>query len=495
MGDWDRHRKQWRWAKLPGNPLWVPIPEDRDQAFSRYEGWLLDSGARPRSPLPEVRAEVPEHRRAHLQRLGAGPPPPRRLHARGLRRARRRSCRASSPTPPSRRPCGRMPPEWYAVDGPRLVAELKARRDALPGHRGEVPPSTSARGVDVYLTNQSERVEAKRLGNGDMDVTVRMAGDGRRGRRADLPSRVRRQARRRRCASTALGGNDTVVVTGGGNGPARAPDRRARATTPSTPRGAGNAKLSDTEGQNRAVDAERRRPRRTPAPAAEERALDPAARLDARELGRALGLLRRRPRGVPRLRHLHRRSYGFRKTPYLDGAPGAGGLVVRPGERPRRLRRRVPPREPPLVLRALRLRVRRRGAALLRVRQRDHRPPRTRTSTRSTRTSSSSIRRSRSRFGRKGLLTIGPALKYTQSDESEDQFINTVKPYGVGEFGELALHGVAVLGRPRQHASSRGRACSRRRAASYFPQTWDVDQRLRPGERQPERAISPRAAS
>ena len=49
MGDWDRHRKQWRWAKVPGNPLWVPIPEDRDQAFSRYEGQALDMG-RGRDP-------------------------------------------------------------------------------------------------------------------------------------------------------------------------------------------------------------------------------------------------------------------------------------------------------------------------------------------------------------------------------------------------------------------------------------------------------------
>ena len=46
MGDWDRHRKQWRWARFPGNPLWVPIPEDRDQAFSRYEGLILDLGRR-----------------------------------------------------------------------------------------------------------------------------------------------------------------------------------------------------------------------------------------------------------------------------------------------------------------------------------------------------------------------------------------------------------------------------------------------------------------
>lgn len=38
IGDFDRHRKQWRWAKLPGDPRWHPIPEDRDMAFVRYEG-------------------------------------------------------------------------------------------------------------------------------------------------------------------------------------------------------------------------------------------------------------------------------------------------------------------------------------------------------------------------------------------------------------------------------------------------------------------------
>ncbi|MEM9696434.1 MAG: hypothetical protein AAGA56_28075, partial [Myxococcota bacterium] len=38
LGDFDRHRKQWRWAKIPGRSGWQPIPEDRDQAFVRYDG-------------------------------------------------------------------------------------------------------------------------------------------------------------------------------------------------------------------------------------------------------------------------------------------------------------------------------------------------------------------------------------------------------------------------------------------------------------------------
>src|SRR6266702_3352374 len=50
IGDFDRHRDQWRWAKLPGKEQWQPIPDDRDQAFCRYEGLVL-ALARPRVPI------------------------------------------------------------------------------------------------------------------------------------------------------------------------------------------------------------------------------------------------------------------------------------------------------------------------------------------------------------------------------------------------------------------------------------------------------------
>ena len=43
LGDWDRHRDQWRWALLEedGQERWIPIPRDRDQAFVRFDGLLL----------------------------------------------------------------------------------------------------------------------------------------------------------------------------------------------------------------------------------------------------------------------------------------------------------------------------------------------------------------------------------------------------------------------------------------------------------------------
>ena len=42
LGDWDRHKDQWRWAgfRQDGGWLWKPIPKDRDQALSRFDGMV-----------------------------------------------------------------------------------------------------------------------------------------------------------------------------------------------------------------------------------------------------------------------------------------------------------------------------------------------------------------------------------------------------------------------------------------------------------------------
>ncbi|UII78785.1 metallophosphatase [Flagellimonas sp. CMM7] len=44
LGDWDRHEDQWRWGEYKNNDgtkYYKPIPRDRDQAFSRYDGVLI----------------------------------------------------------------------------------------------------------------------------------------------------------------------------------------------------------------------------------------------------------------------------------------------------------------------------------------------------------------------------------------------------------------------------------------------------------------------
>lgn len=43
IGDWDRHFDQWVWAKkeAKGDAIYFPMPKDRDQAMSSYDGFLL----------------------------------------------------------------------------------------------------------------------------------------------------------------------------------------------------------------------------------------------------------------------------------------------------------------------------------------------------------------------------------------------------------------------------------------------------------------------
>ncbi len=45
IGDWDRHNDQWRWAEIEmenGDKYFEPIPRDRDQVFSNFDGILFN---------------------------------------------------------------------------------------------------------------------------------------------------------------------------------------------------------------------------------------------------------------------------------------------------------------------------------------------------------------------------------------------------------------------------------------------------------------------
>ncbi|MBL7774356.1 MAG: metallophosphoesterase, partial [Saprospiraceae bacterium] len=61
LGDWDRHDDQWRWARFEDGKrkFYRPVPRDRDQAFSRYDG-LVTALARQTMPfLRQLRVYSP----------------------------------------------------------------------------------------------------------------------------------------------------------------------------------------------------------------------------------------------------------------------------------------------------------------------------------------------------------------------------------------------------------------------------------------------------
>ena len=172
LGDWDRHREQWRWALLDSMPgaRWVPIPRDRDQAFVRFDGLVLSF----------VRPDVPQ-----LLRFG-----PRYgtivgatwngsdLDRRFLTDLEWPVWDSVARTLQSRlidsvleNAVGRMPPEFFRIDGHRLGAALKARRDAIPAMARTFYDLLVGQ-VDVYASDQADVVRVTRADEHHIDVTV-----------------------------------------------------------------------------------------------------------------------------------------------------------------------------------------------------------------------------------------------------------------------------------------------------------------------------------
>ncbi|MCM2255677.1 MAG: BamA/TamA family outer membrane protein [Vicinamibacteria bacterium] len=174
MGDWDRHRKQWRWARLEGREHFQPIPEDRDQAFSRYEGALLDM-ARRTDPRPQAYGPdfpsplgITFNSRDQDRRLLAG-------FTREQFEAEAHDLAAALTDEVVTAAVAQLPEEWQAVDGARLEAALRARRDGLAQAAREYHAFLAKR-VDVYLTDRAERAVARFAADGSLTVEAGAEG-------------------------------------------------------------------------------------------------------------------------------------------------------------------------------------------------------------------------------------------------------------------------------------------------------------------------------
>ena len=137
INDKDRHPGQWRWARFPEGDchVWLPIPEDRDQAFIHYGGvaMMLVRRTLPRAiPFDDTYPNL-------LGLTMTGWDLDRQFLA-GLDRPAWREVveefRAELPDPVIEDAVRRLPEPYYALVGESLETALKARRDALPGVRG-----------------------------------------------------------------------------------------------------------------------------------------------------------------------------------------------------------------------------------------------------------------------------------------------------------------------------------------------------------------------
>jgi hypothetical protein len=246
IGDWDRHIGQWDWIRVNGQDKWQPVATDRDQAFAKFDGLVLWA-ARTSEPrfvnfegdYPPVEGLGWNGRFVDRRYLAELDRPAFQEIASDLQRTLTDAAIEAA--------ARRMPAPYYAINGPKLVAKLKARRDQLPRVANDFY-ETLADIVEVHGTNAADFAEIVRAGD-TVQVSLRAAADAvpyfQRTLRADDTDEVRVFLKQ---------GADRVVVRGDDARAIRVRVIGGPGADTIDDSAAGETRVYDHEGENRIVE-------------------------------------------------------------------------------------------------------------------------------------------------------------------------------------------------------------------------------------------------
>ena len=174
IGDWSRHEDQWAWAaiKANGSVTYKPIPHDRDQAYSRFDGLL---------PKLVLRAANLDYLQSFTYRVEEVEPygyPARHLDRRCTNEVTldqwtsiARDLQQSLTDEVIESAVRQMPPEVFPLSGPWIMEQLKSRRERLV-EIASTYYKFLARHVDIPGTIEDEFFEVKRIDEHNTKVKV-----------------------------------------------------------------------------------------------------------------------------------------------------------------------------------------------------------------------------------------------------------------------------------------------------------------------------------
>lgn len=174
LSDWGRHEDQWRWAtfKEEGNKIYRPIPRDRDQAFTKFDGALVGFGTRAAqlTYLQSVDYTIKDitgynFQARHLDRLLANETMSSTWDSIA------KELQQSLTDDIIERSIHQLPAEVYKISGPELISKLKSRRDHLDVFAKEYY-HVLAKEVDIVGTEKRELFEITGISDNEVRVSV-----------------------------------------------------------------------------------------------------------------------------------------------------------------------------------------------------------------------------------------------------------------------------------------------------------------------------------
>ena len=331
VNDKDRHYGQWRWARFPDGDCytWLPIPEDRDQAFIHFEGVAM-AIARGRFP---IQIKFKETFPSLIGLSMTGWEIDREFLAE-LDKAAWDSVvsafRKQLPDPVIDNAVRKLPPPYYRMIGEDLARALKMRRDALPEFADEYYEMIS-RQAEIKATDKDEYVQCEHLPNGNLAVRIGLA-EGNGGQwKAPYFQRTFQPGETREVRIHLRGGDDRADVSGPGGPIVVHIDGGGGddTLTNGSESGASKTRFYDSRGKNRFVTGEGaridessyRRPHGTHTPNARYA-------LDWGERSGSLPIFMIDPDLTVYVGVLHSRQYfGYRKDPFSSQHTYKAGLA------------------------------------------------------------------------------------------------------------------------------------------------------------------------
>ena len=175
--DWDRHQDQWRWAskkdKKKDVTMYRPIPRDRDQAFSNFDGLFTGFATKTLIDLRKMQRFTPDTKKVHWLTWGS-----RFFDRRFLNEASWEEWEPQIALIQDRLTdqviddaLAQWPENIYNIDGPKINKILKQRRNNLDKMAGRMYKFL-ARNVDIVGTKKEDYFLVERLGKDLVTVSV-----------------------------------------------------------------------------------------------------------------------------------------------------------------------------------------------------------------------------------------------------------------------------------------------------------------------------------
>ena len=500
IGDGDRHPGQWRWARFPDGDCftWLPVPEDRDQAFIHYGGvaMMLIRRAIPRAiwfgdAFPSVVGLTTNGWELDRELLAELEKPAWDEVVESLRTKLVDSVIEGA--------VRRLPAPYYERVGESLEEALKARREALPEYAARYYELIT-REVEIRATDEDEYARFEHSANGDLVVRISLVGDSEEEANPPYFERTFRPEETREVRLYLRGGADraevsgtagriTVRIDGGGGSDTFTNASEARAS---------KTHFYDYRGENAFVEGkgasiDERPFQRPPATTQPRRPSTARYALDWGKETATYPTLWADPDLGAFVRVVHgRTNFGFRKDPFASRHSFSGGLASQ-GYKPfasyegtfRQVWSNIDAR---LVLEYSGLEVTRfsgfgndfrlenpssfykvkQGGFVLAPAFEYH------TRAQDGDESGDGAEPPRSEF----TISLGPVIKWSNTplDSNKDHFIGSLDEplYGTGSFGQIGVRGEIEYDR-RDNPAYATQGFFARVAAAGYPGAWDVE--------------------